>query len=81
MVGDKDLYFGQTKTKVTINGSKYDMQYYTNIVLWSLYGQKLVSGSDEEIKNIDKNVVSARKTIFNLLGQTLSYRCKLSPLV
>ena len=69
------------------------MQYYKDIVLWSLYGQKLavaddndhlgliVSGSDEEIKNIDKNIVSARKTMFNLLGQTLSYRCKLSPLV
>ena len=87
------LIFGADKTKVTITGSKHDMKYYKEILLWSIYGQKLVvaddnehlglivSGTDEEIKNIDKNIESARKTMFGLLGQTLSYRCKLSPLV
>ena len=87
------LIFGADKTKVTITGSKHDMKYYKEILLWSLYGQKLVvaddnehlglivSGTDEEIKNIDKNIESARKTMFSLLGKALSYRCKLSPLV
>ena len=44
------LIFGADKTKVNITGSKYDMQYYKDIVLWSLYGQKLAvdipSGQD-----------------------------------
>ena len=67
-----------------------DMLYYKDINLWSLYGNKLevaennehlgliVSGIDEENKNIDKNIESARKTVFSLLGQSLSYKCKLS---
>ena len=87
------ITFGADKTKVTITGSKQDMQYYKDTQIWSLYGQRLVvaddnehlgllvSGMDEEIKNIDKNIESARKTMFSLMGQTLSYGCKLSPSV
>ena len=87
------LVFGADKTKVTITGSNIDMKYYKDVNIWSLYGQKLVvaennehlglivSGTDEEIKNVDKNIDSARKTMFSLLGQTLSYKCKLSPTV
>ena len=83
------LVFGADKTKVTITGSKQDIQYYGDIKLWSLYGETLcvaennehlglvVSGMDEEIKNVDNNIQSARNTMFGLLGQTLSYRCKL----
>ena len=87
------LIFGPDKTKVIITGSKHDMQYYEDTKPWSLYDQKLnvskenehlgliVSGSDEESKNVDKNIKSARDTMFTLLGQTLSYQCKLSPAV
>ena len=65
------LIFGADKTKVTITGSKQDMMYYNDINIWSLYGEKLtvsednehlgliVSGIDEEIKNVDKNIKSA----------------------
>ena len=40
-----------------------------------------VSGTDEEIKNVDKKIASARQTLFNLLGNIFSYKCKLSPVV
>ena len=69
--------FGADKTKVTITGSKHDMSYYQDINIWSLYGDKLtvaenndhlglvVSGIDEEVKNVDKNISSARDTLFS----------------
>ena len=87
------LVFGAEKTIVTITGSKHDMSYYEDINIWSLYGEKLavkennehlglvVSGLDEEIKNIDKNIDSARKTLFSFLGNIFSYKCKLSPAI
>ena len=87
------LIFGADKTKVTITGSKHDMQYYKDVNIWSLYGEKLtvaednehlglvVSGIDEEIKNVDKNIKSARDSIFSYLGNIFSYKCKLSPAV
>ena len=62
-------------------------------MVWSLGGSLLpvtennehlglvVSGLDEELKNVDKNIDSARKVLFNLLGNIFSYKCKLSQLV
>ena len=85
------LIFGPDKTKVTVTGSKHDMQYYRENNIWSLYGEQLevaedndhlglvVSGSNEELKNIDKNIHSARKSLFNFLGNIFAYKCKLSP--
>ena len=87
------LIFGADKTKVTVTGSKQDMMYYNDINIWSLYGEKLtvsednehlgliVSGIDEEIKNVDKNIKSARDSLFSFLGNIFSYKCKLSPVV
>lgn len=87
------VIFGADKTKVTVTGSKQDMAYYQDIHLWKLGGNPLpvtednehlgliVSGTDEEIKNVDKNIASARQTLFNLLGNIFSYKCKLSPVV
>ena len=61
--------------------------------MWSLNGSKIqvtenndhlgliVSGLDEEIKNIDKNISSARRALFSLLGNIFSYKCKVSPAV
>ena len=69
------------------------MSYYQDINIWSLYGDKLevsenndhlgliVSGTDEEMKNVDKNVNSARDSIFGFLGNIFAYKCKLSPVV
>ena len=87
------VVFGADKTKVTITGSRQDMSYYKDINIWSLHGDPLtvaddndhlglvVSGLDEEMKNVDKNIDSARKSLFNLIGNVFSYRCKLSPTV
>ena len=87
------VVFGADKTKVTITGSKKDMDYYKDINIWYLHGEPLqvaedndhlgliVSGWDEEIKNIDLNIDSSRKSLFSLLGNIYSYRCKLSPTV
>ena len=69
------------------------MKYYKDVNLWSLYGEKLqvsenndhlglvFSGLNEELKNIDKNIKSARDALFSLLGSIFSYKCKLSPTV
>ena len=84
------IIFNADKTKVTITGSKHDIKYYEDIKIWSLYGETLtvaenndhlgliVSGTDEEIKNVDKNIKAARNTLFGFLGNIFSYRCKLS---
>ena len=39
----------------------------------------LVSGVNEEQKNVDSNITSCRTSLFGLLGPALSYKCKLSP--
>ena len=81
------VLFGADKTKVTISGSKHDMSYYKDINIWNLDGDPLavtddnehlgliVSGLDEEIKNVDKNVDKARQTLFSLLGNVFSFKC------
>ena len=87
------IIFGAAKTKVTVTGSKHDMLYYRDIGMWSLYGEKIevsedndhlgliVSGLNEEIKNVDKNISSARNALFGFLGNVFSYKCKVSPAV
>ena len=62
------LTFGPDKTKVTVTGSAQDMMYYKNIPFWKLDGEyitvsdnnehlgMIVSGIDEQYKNIDKNI-------------------------
>ena len=87
------VVFGPDKTKVTVTGSKQDMAYYRDIKLWTLNGDTInvtenndhlgliVSGVDEEMKNVDKNIQNTRKSLFSLLGPAFAYRCKLSPTV
>ena len=41
----------------------------------------IVSGLDEEKKNIDRNITQCRGSLFTLLGPALSFKSKLSPLV
>ena len=87
------VIFGADKTKVTITGSKVDMDYYRDINMWTLHGETLnvaednehlglvVSGIEEERKNVDKNIESARKMLMSMIGNIFSYKCKLSPTV
>ena len=69
------------------------MQYYKEINIWTIHDEKLqvsednqqfglvVSVTDEEMKNIEKIIDSARKKMFALLGNIFSYKCKLVPTV
>ena len=87
------LTFGADKTVVTVTGSKHDILYYQDINIWSLYGEKLavkednshlgliVSGVDEEVKNVDKNLKSTRQALFIYLGNIFAFKCKISPAV
>ena len=87
------LIFGAEKTKVTVTGSSHDMKYYSENNIWTLQGDKLkvsennehlglvVSGKDEELKNVDRNIKAARNSLFGFLGNVFAYRCKLSQAV
>ena len=87
----RGLIFGADKAKITITGSKHDMQYYKEINIWSLYNETIsvavdndhlgltISGIDEEIKNVGKNLQATRNSIFSLLGNAFSFKCELSP--
>ena len=86
------VIFNASKTKIVVTGSKVDMQLYKDICPWKLGGGRIsvvndndhlglvVSGLNEEEKNVDKNIKECRKSLFGLLGPALSYKCKLSPL-
>ena len=68
-----------------VEGSKIDMQYYQDCSLWKIGTDNehlglVVSGWNEEQKNVEKNIDQCRKSLFRLLGPALSYKCKLSPL-
>ena len=85
------MVFGAKKTKATVTGSKIDMEYYKNIRMWTLYGEQIdvsednehlgliVSGQDEEAKNVDENIQQCRSSLFALLGPAFSFKSKVSP--
>ena len=70
------LKFNADKTKIVVTGSKLDMSYYSDTTPW-----KLVSGLDEEQKNVDQNIQHYRDSLFGLLCPAFSFRCMLSPTV
>ena len=41
----------------------------------------IVSGTEEEEKNIDENIIKCRGSLFALLGPEFDYKCLLSPLL
>ena len=87
------VIFNADKTKIVVTGSRHDMDYYKDVGPWSLNGERIavvtnnehlgliVSGLDEEQKNVDQNLTQCRNSLFALLGPALSYKCKLSPQV
>ena len=87
------VIFNPGKTKAVVTGSKHDMDYYRDIKLWKLYDEEIkvtednehlgliVSGVDEEIKNVDAKIKACRSSLFSLLGAGFSYSSKLSPKV
>ena len=85
------MIFNADKTKIVVTWSRHDIDYYADISPWKLKGEKIavvnnnehlgivVSGLDEEEKNVDQNITNCRNSLFALLGPALSYKCKLSP--
>ena len=85
------LRFNADKTKIVVTGSKSDMNFYKETHPWHLNGETIsvvdnndhlglvVSGMEEEQKNIDQNIQKCRNSLFGLLGAAYSYKCMLSP--
>ena len=85
--------YGAAKTKVTVVGSPIDMSYYGEVQPWRLNGQKvnvttdnehlgqIVSGTDQEQKNVELRIEKGRKNLFGMLGPAFAYKCLLSPTV
>ena len=85
------MVFNASKTKAVVTGSKHDMEYFKKIKPWTLNGDSIdvvdtndhlglvVSGWNEEPKNIDQNICRCRGSLFALLGPAFNFRCKLSP--
>ena len=69
------------------------MNFYKDTKPWQLDGKVLpvvenndhlglvVSGIDEEQKNVDQNIQQCRSSLFGLLGPAFAYKCLLSPTV
>ena len=87
------VVFNPSKTKAVITGSKHDMSFYQDTQPWVLHGERIkvvvdnehlglvVSGLQEEQKNIDKKISLCRNSLYSLLGSTYAYKCKLSPVL
>ena len=85
--------FGAAKTKLTVIGSDIVREFYSDMSPWSINNEKvavvndnehlglIVSGENEEIKNVDANVAKGRKSLFALLGPAFSSKSTLSPVV
>ena len=69
------------------------MQYYMDTAPWTMDNGKvkvvednehlgqIVSGYQQELKNIDERISKGRKNLFGLLGPAYSYKCLLSPVL
>ena len=80
------LKFNADKTKIVVTGSKHDMNFYKETKPWRLNGETvrvvdsnehlglIVSGSEEEQKNVDENIIKCRNSLFALLGPAFSYK-------
>ena len=87
------IKFNADKTKIVVTGSKLDMAFYKETKPWTLNGERIrvvdsnehlglvVSGLDEEQKNIDANLVKCRNSLFAMLGPAFDFKCLLSPVV
>ena len=70
------IVFNADKTKLIVTGSKHDMEYYRDVNIWKLNDERIevaidnehlglvVSGLNEEEKNIDVNIQQCGKSLF-----------------
>ena len=87
------LKFNADKTKIVVTGSRIDMDFYEKTKPWTLNGERvkvvgenehlglLVSGLNEEQKNVDSKLQLCRNSLFGLLGPAFAFKCMLSPTV
>ena len=87
------IEYGASKTKITVVGSVIDCNYYTDISPWKMNGEvvkvvednehlgQVVSGRNQEEKNVDLRITKGRKCVFGLLGVGFVFKCFLSPVV
>ena len=85
--------YGAAKTKVTVVGSSSDMEYYREVRPWNLNGEvvkvtvdndhlgQIVSGTDQEQKNVELRIEKGRRNLFGMLGPAFAHKCLLSPIV
>ena len=69
------------------------MDYYREVSPWTLNGERIsvvkenehlglvVSGRDEEEKNVDSNIQDCRQSLLGLLGPAFAFKCLLPPSV
>ena len=85
------MVLGPSKMRITVTGPESDMDFYRDTEPWVLGGNKIpvtlennnlgliVSGLDEEDKNVEMKLDKGRKSLFALLGPAFAYKCLLSP--
>ena len=83
--------YGASKTKITIVGSEVDRKYFQEVSPWKLNGQtvmveddnehlgQVVSGLDQEKKNVDLRLSKGRGALFSLLGPAFQHKSFLGP--
>ena len=88
-----NVTYGAAKSKVTVVGAAVDRKYYAELAPWHLNGQpvnvtednehlgQVVSGVDQEMKNVDLRIKKGRNSLFALLGPAFQNKCHLSPLL
>ena len=87
------IEYGASKTKITVVGSEVDSNYYKDISPWKMNDDvvkvvednehlgQVVSGKNQEEKNVDLRITKGRKCLFGLFGVGFAFKCFLSPVV
>ena len=85
--------FGKNKTKIIVTGSEVDVNYYKDVKMWKMDGETVdvvdenehlglvVTGFNEEKRNVEENITKGRKSLFSLLGPAFSHQSLLNPAV
>ena len=86
-----DVVYGASKTKITVIGSQIDQSYYQEMSPWKLCKEtiqvtedndhlgQVVSGTDQEQKNVDLRIAKARNALYGLMGPAFQHKSLLSP--
>ena len=74
-------------------GSNVDMDYFSDTRPWSMAGEtvkvvenndhlgQIISGIQQEEKNVDERLKKSRNNLFGMLGPAFAFKCLMSPLV